>query len=101
VSDGFIERGSPRTPNWQPACLKGPFFLGALALILLHSAMCAALIVLKYTENKVFTFAASNTRAFLFWQFVPMIVAVIPGLIWEGIYNEFCRLQPYRDLASP
>jgi hypothetical protein len=70
-------------------------------LILLHSAMCAALIVLKYTENKVFTFAASNTGAFLFWQFVPMIVAVIPGLIWEGIYNEFCRLQPYRDLASP
>jgi hypothetical protein len=100
VSEGFIERRSRRTPNWQPACLKGPFFFGALALILLHSAMCAAFIVLNYTENKVFTFAASNTGAYLVWQFIPMIVAVIPGLIWEGIYNEVCRLQPYRDLAS-
>jgi hypothetical protein len=100
VSDRFIERRGLRTPNWQPACLKGPFFCGAVALILLHSAMCAAVIVLNYTENKVFTFAASNTGAFLLWHFIPMIVAVIPGLIWEGIYNEVCRLQPYRDLAS-
>jgi hypothetical protein len=66
----------------------------------LHSAMCAALIVLNYNENKVITFAASNTGAFLFWQFIAMIVAVIPGLIWEGLYNEVCRLQPCRDLAS-
>jgi hypothetical protein len=62
--------------------------------------MCAALIVLNYTENKVFMFAASDTGAFLFWQFIPMTVAVIPGLLWEGIYNEVCRLQSYRDLAS-
>jgi hypothetical protein len=76
------------------------FFFGAVALSLLHSAMCAALIVLDYTENHVFTFAASNVGAFLFWQFIPMIVAVIPGLVWEAIYYEVCRLQPYRDLAS-
>ena len=71
-------------------------------MTLLHSAMCAALVVLKYagTETKVFTFAASNAGAFLLWQFIPMITAVIPGLIWEGIYNEVCLLQPYRDLAS-
>jgi hypothetical protein len=100
VSDSFIERRSLRTPNWQPACLKGPFFFGAVALILLHSAMCAALIVLNYTENNVFTFAVFNAGAFLFWQFISMIIAVIPGLIWEGIYFEVCRLQPYRDLAS-
>lgn len=63
--------------------------------------MCAAFIVLNYTETRVFTFGASNAGAFLFWQFIPMIVAVIPGLVWEGIYNEACRLQPYRDLAKP
>jgi len=68
--------------------------------MLLYSAMCAAFIVLSYTETKVFAFAGSNTGAFLFWQFIPMIIAVLPGLIWEGIYNEVCRLQPYRDLAS-
>lgn len=63
--------------------------------------MCATFIVLSYTETRAFTFGASNAGAFLFWQFIPMIVAVIPGLIWEGIYNEACRLQPYLDLAKP
>lgn len=67
----------------------------------LHSAMCAVLIVLKYTESTIFTFKASNAGAFFFWQFIPIILAVIPGLMWEVIYIEACRLQLYRDLASP
>lgn len=63
--------------------------------------MCAILIILKYKNSTVFTFQAANSGALLFWQFVPIILAVAPGLVWEVIYIEVCRLQPYRDLASP
>lgn len=99
-STELIKETPSRIPNWQPACLKLPFFVGAVALTLLHSVMCAVLIVLQYTENTIFTFDASNAPAFFFWQLVPTILAVIPGLLWEVIYIEVCRLQPYRDLAS-
>ncbi|KAJ9606964.1 hypothetical protein H2200_008975 [Cladophialophora chaetospira] len=101
VSTGTIKRKAPQIPNWQPTCLRLPLFVGAVTLTLLHSAMCAVLIVLKYTESTRFTFKGSNAGAFFFWQFIPIILAVIPGLIWEVIYIQVCRLQPYRDLASP
>lgn len=97
-----MERKLPRNgPNWQPTCLKLPFFVLAVALTLLQSALCAVLIVFNYTESKIFTFDASNAPAFFFWQFVPIMLAVVSGVIWEVIYIEVCRLQPYRDLASP
>lgn len=67
----------------------------------MHSAMCAVLIVLQYMETTVLTFKSSNAGAFFFWQFSPIILVVVPGLIWEVIYIEICRLQPYRDLARP
>lgn len=80
-------------------CLKLPFFVGAVALTLLHSAMCAVLIVLMYTDSTILTFDASNAPAFFFWQLIPVTLAVIPGLMWEVFYIEVCRLQPYRDLT--
>lgn len=97
-----MEREFPQSlPNWQPTCLKLPFFIGAVTLTLLHSALCAILLVFNYTGSTMFSFDASNVPAFFFWQFIPITLAVVSGVVWEVIYIEVCRLQPYRDLASP
>jgi hypothetical protein len=72
-----------------------------VTLTILHSVMCAVLIVLNYMDSTVFVFAPSNGGAFFFWQFVPVTLALVPGLMWEVVYIEVLRLQPFRDLASP
>jgi hypothetical protein len=37
----------------------------------------------------------------MLWQFLPITLAVVPGLLWEIPYISMCQMQPYQDLASP
>lgn len=69
-------------------------------MTLLHTGFCAALVLFNYKDCRFLSFDATNSGAFFFWQFVPVTLAVIPGLIWEIIFIEVCRSQPYRDLAT-
>jgi hypothetical protein len=37
----------------------------------------------------------------MLWQFLPITLALVPGLVWEIPYISMCQMQPYQDFASP
>jgi hypothetical protein len=104
-------------PNWKPFYF-GPFYCGLL--IVLHVLYIVAVQLLTKhhhhdenqisvvqsnsssldTPDSIFLFSETNVRAYIVWQYVPVLLAVCIGLLWEVLDVNIRRLEPFHQLST-
>jgi hypothetical protein len=88
-----------RNVGWRPATLKLPFLL---TFALLTAAIIALLEYFNYLTHTKGAVVFSNGTGYVAYsfQYVPLIVAVIYGLLWASLDHDVKRLEPYFQLSK-
>src|SRR5579862_7062907 len=97
-------------PNWKPLSMRWPY----ISLLIFLAATMAAL--------QEFLFQISDTRSkqnpkegllkfkspkqlsigqYFCWKYLPIIIAVTYGIMWQVVDFEVKRLEPYYQLSKP
>ncbi|KAL1835565.1 hypothetical protein VTJ49DRAFT_6455 [Mycothermus thermophilus] len=89
-------------PNWKPFSMRWPF----LAMLILLSLTLAALVEVLYqssTRQPLIAFRAPSeipTSQYFAIKFLPMIVAVSYGVLWQMTNFDVMRLEPFYQLSK-
>lgn len=90
-------------PNWKPVSLKAPFLL---AVIFVSIALVAVLqfLLVRSQRNGGIIFAvdvnALPLRTSFLYLYLPTIVAVVYGFLWNWIDLDVRRIEPFLQLAK-
>jgi hypothetical protein len=55
----------------------------------------AFVLVKWYTHPEIFAFDSEDWLAYVLWQYVPMVVVVGVGILWELVDVTVRRLEPF------
>lgn len=98
----------PETPNWKPVSMRWPYmtFLVVLSIGLgVFQEFVYQLSARRRQHGEgLFEFvriADVNMGDFFCWKYLPTIVAVTFGVMWQIVDYEVKRLEPYYQLSRP
>ncbi|KAH0543468.1 hypothetical protein FGG08_002233 [Glutinoglossum americanum] len=101
-------KSNPEMPNWRPFSMRWPYIS---ILIILASAMAALqefLFRLSNARSKrdppegLLTFKSPKELSvwqYFCWKYMPTLVAVTYGIMWQVVDFEVKRLEPYYQLS--
>ncbi|KAL2115751.1 hypothetical protein VTJ04DRAFT_10006 [Mycothermus thermophilus] len=89
-------------PNWKPFSMRWPW----LAMLIVLSLAFAVLVEFLYrrsTSQPLIAFRAPSdipTEQYFAIKFLPMIVAVLYGVLWQVTFFDVMRLEPFYQLSK-
>ncbi|KAK4038035.1 hypothetical protein C8A01DRAFT_48329 [Parachaetomium inaequale] len=89
-------------PNWKPFSLTWPYLLLLIVLSLALGA-CVEVLYQSSVQEPLVTFQAPSeipTANYFAIKFLPMIVAVSYGVLWQITNFEVMRLEPFYQLSK-
>jgi Protein of unknown function (DUF3433) len=100
----------PEMPNWKPLSMRWPYIS---LLIFLAAAMASLQEVLfqisdarsrKTPKEGLLSFKSPKELSiwqYFCWKYLPTIIAVTYGIMWQVVDFEVKRLEPYYQLSKP
>lgn len=110
---GFMNKSyfyppDPEQPNWKPFSMRSPFIilliLISLALAGIQEFLCQKSLAAENKVNGLLNFnhtADVSLGAFFAWQYMPTMLFVAYGVLWQVVDYETKRLEPYYQLSQP
>jgi Protein of unknown function (DUF3433) len=93
-------------PNWKPWTMSSPFILLlillSLSLAIIQEWLCRKSIGLKANDGILKFDRATDvsTWNFFCWKYLPTLIFVIYGVLWQVMDFEVKRLEPYYQLSQ-
>lgn len=98
----------PNPPNWKPWTMSSPFILLLIVLSLTLAAMqewlCRLSMALEPKHDGILRFNRVTDVSlwnFFCWKYLPTLIFVIYGVLWQIMDFEVKRLEPYYQLSKP
>lgn len=95
-------------PNWKPWTMSSPFilliFVLSLALAAVQEWLCRVSIRLEAKNDGILSFDHVTDVplwSFFCWKYLPTLIFVIYGVLWQIMDFEIKRLEPYYQLSRP
>lgn len=106
-TDGTLD---PKMPNWKPVSMRWPYMILlivlSLALAAIQETLCQISLrrrkeeeeqgLLRFTRPKEL-----SMLQFFSWKYLPTMIAVTFGILWQIVDYEVKRLEPYYQLSQP
>ncbi|CRG92554.1 hypothetical protein PISL3812_09616 [Talaromyces islandicus] len=104
----FFYPTDPEKPNWQPFSMKIPYIL----MLIIVSLVLAAVQEYLYQQSKFLEARGQGlieynrvvdipVAEFFAWKYLPTMVMVIFGVLWQLMEYNVKRLEPYYQLSQP
>ncbi|ERF75313.1 hypothetical protein EPUS_00105 [Endocarpon pusillum Z07020] len=98
----------PNPPNWKPITMSPPYILLliiiSLALAAVQEWLCQLSMRLEAKDDGILSFsrvADVPIWSFFCWKYLPTLIFVIYGVLWQIMDFEIKRLEPYYQLSKP
>jgi len=98
----------PNPPNWKPWTMSSPFIflmiILSLALAAVQEWLCRLSIGLESKHDGILRFnrvTDVSLWSFFCWKYLPTLIFVIYGVLWQIMDFEIKRLEPYYQLSRP
>ncbi|KAI9885936.1 MAG: hypothetical protein M1823_002262 [Watsoniomyces obsoletus] len=105
-STGGQKQTNPEMPNWKPVSMRWPYLIFLILLSLSMAAVQEFLFQLSVYRRKhnegIIQFIKPKELSmaiFFCWKYLPTIIAVSYGVLWQIIDYEVKRLEPYYQLS--
>ncbi|KAI5859708.1 hypothetical protein GGS23DRAFT_266900 [Durotheca rogersii] len=88
-------------PNWKPFSMRWPYLTG-LILLSIGLAVCQELLYQKSAREPLIQFQRATDMGagyYFVFKFLPTIVAVTYGVLWQGTDFEVRRLEAFYQLS--
>lgn len=89
-------------PNWKPFSMRWPFLLW-LVIMSLGLAVSVEILYRRSTQNPLVTFRKPNdipAAQYFAFKFLPMLVAVTYGVMFQATNFDVMRLEPFYQLSK-
>lgn len=89
-------------PNWKPFSMRWPYMV-SLIVVSLALGACVEVLYRSSAQTPLVTFQAPSdipTSQYFAIKFLPMIVAVSYGVLWQITNFEVMRLEPFYQLSK-
>jgi Protein of unknown function (DUF3433) len=97
----------PNPPNWKPLTMSSPYILLliilSLALAIIQEWLCRVSLRLEAHDDGILKFdrvTDISTWHFFVWKYLPTLIFVIYGVLWQIMDFEIKRLEPYYQLSQ-
>ncbi|KAK2761211.1 hypothetical protein FQN54_001732 [Arachnomyces sp. PD_36] len=108
MNKSYFYPPDPEKPNWKPFSMRSPFIalliLTSLTLAGVQEWLCQRSISLEKKVEGLLSFnstAEVSLGAFFAWQYMPTMLFVAYGVLWQIADYETKRLEPYYQLSQP
>lgn len=108
MNKSYFYPPDPEQPNWKPFSMRSPFIilliLTSLTLAGVQEWLCQKSLSLEKEVKGLLSFnntADVSLGAFFAWQYMPTILFVAYGVLWQIVDYETKRLEPYYQLSRP
>src|SRR5699024_492073 len=108
MNKSYFYPPDPEQRNWKPFSMRSPYIilLILISLILagIHEFRCQKSLALVKEVDGLISFndtAEVSLDAFFAWQYMPTILFVAYGVLWQIMDYETKRLEPYYQLSQP
>lgn len=109
VHQSYFYPSDPEQPNWKPFSMRGPYItmLVIISLILagVQEFLCQRSMLLEKAGNGGLIHydrvADISSGAFFCWKYLPTLVMVTYGVLWQITDYDVKRLEPYYQLSQP
>ncbi|KAF7509946.1 hypothetical protein GJ744_007260 [Endocarpon pusillum] len=94
----------PNPPNWKPITMSRPYILLLIIISLTLAAIQELVCQLSMRRNGILSFsrvADVPIWSFFCWKYLPTLIFVIYGVLWQIMDFEIKRLEPYYQLSKP
>jgi hypothetical protein len=98
----------PNPPNWKPFTMSRPFILLliiiSLALAAIQEWLCQLSIRKEAKHDAILSFDTVTEVplwSFFCWKYLPTLIFVTYGVLWQIMDFEIKRLEPYYQLSKP
>ncbi|KAI9783527.1 MAG: hypothetical protein M1839_003697 [Geoglossum umbratile] len=109
-NQSFYFPEDPKMPNWRPISMRWPYISLLIFLATALAALQEVLFRLSDTRSRqvpkegLLRFKSPrelNIWQYFCWKYLPTIVAVTYGVMWQVVDFEVKRLEPYYQLSKP
>jgi Protein of unknown function (DUF3433) len=97
----------PNPPNWKPFTMSSPFILVlivvSLGLAVAQECLCRLSIRLAADHDGILNFNSVTDVplwSFFCWKYLPTLIFVTYGVLWQIMDFEVKRLEPYYQLSQ-
>ncbi|PGH34693.1 hypothetical protein GX50_02481 [[Emmonsia] crescens] len=98
----------PEQPNWKPFAIRTPFMTLLIVLSILLAAiqewLCQKSQSLANSNDGLIKFNDAvevSVASFFCWKYLPTLIFVTYGVLWQITDYEIKRLEPYYQLSRP
>lgn len=98
----------PNPPNWKPWTMSSPYILFliilSLGLVSVQEWLCRLSMRREAKNDGILKFNSVSDLPlwqFVCWKYLPTLVFVIYGVLWQIMDFEIKRLEPYYQLSQP
>jgi hypothetical protein len=98
----------PQQPNWKPFSMRKPYIIIliviSLVLAIVQEWLCQKSIRLAKKNRGLINFdrvSEVGLLDFIVWKYLPTLVFVIYGVLWQIMDYQTKRLEPYYQLSRP
>lgn len=88
-------------PDWRPYSFRWYIFLPVLLVHIGQAVVTALVLAAQYKGSTLFHFDVGDAASYYLWQYVPLTTVVCTSLVWEIIYIDVCRLEPFFQMSQP
>ena len=107
-TQSYFYPDDPNPPNWKPFTMSRPFILlliiMSLALAAIQEWLCQLSIRREVQKRGILSFDHVTDVplwSFFCWKYLPTLIFVIYGVMWQIMDFEVKRLEPYYQLSRP
>ncbi|KAI9724426.1 MAG: hypothetical protein M1812_000494 [Candelaria pacifica] len=94
----------PEMPNWRPVSMGWPYITGLVVVAIALAAGTEYLFRVSTKPGGLIKFKRPQEVSvwdYFCWKYLPTIVAVSYGILWQIVDFEVKRLEPYYQLSKP
>ncbi len=94
----------PEMPNWRPVSMGWPYITGLVVVAIALAAGTEVLFRVSTKPDGLIKFKRPQEVSvwdYFCWKYLPTIVAVSYGVLWQIVDFEVKRLEPYYQLSKP
>lgn len=108
VHQSYFYPSDPEQPDWKPFSMRS-FYISMLAIVSLTLAgvqefLCQRSLWLEKTGSGLIHYnkvADISSGAFFCWKYLPTLIMVTYGVLWQITDYDVKRLEPYYQLSQP
>ncbi|KAJ9293014.1 hypothetical protein DTO271G3_8149 [Paecilomyces variotii] len=108
VQKSYFYPSDPEQPDWKPFPMSSIYIimlvLVSLTLAIVQEYLCQRSIALENEGTGLISYDSVSdipTAEFFCWKYLPTIVMVSYGVLWQITDYEVKRLEPYYQLSQP